>query len=345
MDDVARLASKDRSDLFRAAAEQLSVTPVIIEKDFWVCWMLRRLYAVPDLPAEIHLKGGTSLSKVFAVIERMSENIDLVIDRNDLGFTGDKDPAAPGLSGKTRQRLVDQIKDASHTFVREELMPRLDAAITGFFGREDASTSWSLAMNDDDDPTLLFSYPTIEPPSRYLRKEVRLELGARGDPRPSVTGTVHPYAADIFPTQFKDADVAMPRVVAAERTYWEKATMLHRLHHRAESKPLGKRQSRHYYDLFRLSNHDAGRRALEDIQLLRDVVDHKMLFYPCGWAQYPLATPGSLHLVPPDHRLRGLRVDYNQMGEEMMFGDVPGFDDVLQGLHDVEADFNRRENR
>ena len=206
MDEVARLASKDRSDLFRAAAEERSVTPGIIEKDFWVCWVLRRLYTLPDLPAEIYFKGGTSLSKVFAVIERMSEDVDLVIDRSGLGFTGDKNPAAPGLSGRARQRLVDEIKAASHAFVREELMPRMETAFSGFLGRGDATTNWSLTMDDDGDPTILFSYPTIEPTAQYLREEVRLELGARGDPRPSVTGTVHPYAADVFPALFKDPE-------------------------------------------------------------------------------------------------------------------------------------------
>ena len=307
--------------------------------------MLRRLYTLPDLSAEIHFKGGTSLSKIFAVIERMSEDIDLVIDRNGLGFTGGKNPAAPGLSRNARQRLIDEIKAASHAFVREELMPRMDAAFSGCLGREDAATSWSLTMDDDDDPAIVFSYPTIEPTSRYLREEVRLELGARGDPWPSVTGTVRPYVADAFPALFKDPDTAIPRVVAAERTYWEKATMLHRLHYKAEDKPLGERQARHYYDLFRLGNHDAGRRAREDIQLLNDVVDHKMLFYSCAWARYPLAKPGSLHLVPPDYRLGELRAEYNHMADEMMFGDVPGFGDVLQGLQEVETAFNRRENR
>ena len=66
-----------------------------------------------------------------------------------------------------------------------------------------------------------------------------------------------------------------------------------------------------------------------------------MLFNACTWAQCPLAKPGSLQWVPPDYRLGELRAEYNRMAEEMMFGDVPGFSDVLQGLQDVEAAFNR----
>ncbi len=124
MDHIARFDPKDRSDLFRAAAEERGVTSGIIEKDFWVCWVLRRIYTLSGLPVQIFFKGGTSLSKVFGVIERMSEDIDLVIDRRGLGFTGDKDPAAPGLSNKARQRLVGEVKSSAREFVRGELEAR-----------------------------------------------------------------------------------------------------------------------------------------------------------------------------------------------------------------------------
>ena len=120
--------------------------------------------------------------------------------------------------------------------------------------------------------------------------------------------------------------------------------MLHRLHHKAKDKPLGERQARHYYDLFRLSNHDAGQHALEDTELLSQVVAHKILFYTCAWAQYSLAVPGSLRLLPPDYRLEELRTDYNKMAEEMIFGDVPEFSEIIDGLRETEAAFNRPRN-
>jgi len=346
MDKVARLKPEDRSDLFRAAAEQRELTVGIIEKDFWVCWVLRRIYTLTQPPAQIYFKGGTSLSKVFRVIDRMSEDVDLVIDRTDLGFTGPKDPATQGLSNKARQRLVEDIKASARDFVRGELKPALDQAFSEALGVVASSTTWgtTLAEDDPDDQTILFQYPTIEPPSEYLRAMVRLEFGARGDPWPSVKGVIRPYAADVFPGQFAEPDTDLPLVVSAERTFWEKATILHMLHHKPEDKSLGQRMARHYFDTFSLSRHDLGRNALGDTNLLARVVEHKTLFFQRAWARYDLAEPGSLRLTPPDYLLGELREDYSQMAEEMMFGEVPQFDSVIDALNAIEASVNAPAN-
>ena len=342
MDQVARLEPQDRSDLFRAAAESRGLTAGIIEKDFWVCWMLRRIYTLTQLPAQIHFKGGTSLAKVFGVIERMSEDVDLVIDRTDLGFTDAKNPATPGLSNKARQRLVEEIKTSARDFVRDELRPALDPACAEALGVAASSTTWETTFADDDadDQTILFRYPTIEQPPKYLRAVVRLELGARGNPWPSVKGSIRPYAADLFPDQFDKPDTELPLVVSAERTFWDKATILHRLHHHPKNKRLGPRMARHYYDLFRLAQHDLGRKALADTNLLAEVVEHTSLFFPRVWARYDLAKPGSLRLTPPDYLLGQLRDDYNEMASEMMFGGVPEFDSVIEGLKVIETSVN-----
>lgn len=91
MDDVARLPATDRADLFTAAARRRGLTAAIIEKDFWVCWTLNRVFTLADPPAGLLFKGGTSLSKVFGVIERFSKDVDLSFDRAGLGFGGDSD--------------------------------------------------------------------------------------------------------------------------------------------------------------------------------------------------------------------------------------------------------------
>ena len=102
MDDVARLPLTDRTDLFAAVARQRGLTPAIIEKDFWVCWTLKQLFTLPDLPADLLFKGGTSLSKAFGLIERFSEDVDLSFDRSGLGFGGESDPLN-ATSGKKRK--------------------------------------------------------------------------------------------------------------------------------------------------------------------------------------------------------------------------------------------------
>jgi hypothetical protein len=81
MDKIAAGPASDRRDLFRESASRLGMNPAIVEKDFWVCWILKLLFAEPALKNQTVFKGGTSLSKVFGLIDRFSEDVDLVLDR------------------------------------------------------------------------------------------------------------------------------------------------------------------------------------------------------------------------------------------------------------------------
>lgn len=79
MDDFARREPADRRAFFEEAAGRRDLTPIIVEKDFWICWTLRRLARFPNLAGHVTFKGGTSLSKAHGIIERFSEDIDLTI--------------------------------------------------------------------------------------------------------------------------------------------------------------------------------------------------------------------------------------------------------------------------
>ncbi len=340
MDRVACLAARDRSDLFSAAADMKRVSVQVIEKDFWVCWVLRHLGTLPDPSVPILFKGGTSLSKVFGIIDRMSEDIDLVIDRAGLGYTGERDPTRVDLSGKARERLIESLKaDAAH-FVRGPLLGALQRRFIEVLG--DTGT-WTLtaSLADPDNATIMFRYPTLESPSLYLRPMVLLELGARGDTWPEVAGIVRPYAADYFPRQFEQPEAAV-RAITAGRTFWEKATYLHALAHQDPKKVSAARPARHYFDLFRLLHHDLGREALADRTLLADVVRHKQVFYKQPSARYELATPGTFRLVPPAETVAILRPEYQQMAEEMVFGVAPDLDEVMDLLTQAEVTLNAR---
>lgn len=338
MDEVARLASQDRSDLFRAAAEAKGVTIQIIEKDFWVCWVLRHLYTLDTLPAELLFKGGTSLSKVFGVVDRMSEDIDLVIDRAGLGFGGDHDPTVEDLGGKERERRIDRLKQAAAAFVGGPLADALRARFEAVLG---VSDSWSLRadLTNLDNTLILFNYPSIETASSYLRPMVQLELGARGDAWPATEGAVTPYAAELFPEPFREP-TAHVRAITAERTFWEKVTILHALAHQGAEKARRAKPARHYHDVHRLWEHGLGRAAAGDHSLLADVVRHKTTFYRAPKARYDLAVPGSLRLVPGDDVVSAIRSDYAVMAEEMVFGTAPTLDEVLRVLEEIESAVN-----
>jgi hypothetical protein len=111
MDQFVRLPREEEYLYFVQTAERLRLSPPIVEKDFWVCWTLQALFGLPSLGATLIFKGGTSLSKVYRIIERFSEDIDVLIDRASLGCGGDQDPAG-AASAKERDRRIDRLKAA-----------------------------------------------------------------------------------------------------------------------------------------------------------------------------------------------------------------------------------------
>jgi hypothetical protein len=153
---------------------------------------------------------------------------------------------------------------------------------------------------------------------------------------PSAIHTIQPYAAEIFPAVFADP-VCPVLAIAAERTFWEKATILHQEAHRQGVPPP--RYSRHYYDLCMMARSHVRGSALARPELLRDVIEFKRRFYPSQWARYDLAVPGSLRLLPTRAHLNELQRDYAAM-QVMLFGEPPGFDAIVATLAELESHIN-----
>jgi hypothetical protein len=340
MDEVAVASPRDRADLFQQAAAQLrpSRSPEIIEKDFWVCWTLRRIFEIIRFRPQLIFKGGTSLSKAYHLIERFSEDVDLSLSRRDLGFADGQDPEEPGISKKESQRRLDALVASCQDAIRERLLPELHKDFTHVIG----PSGWSLALDPADPQTVLFTYPSSGLSGEgggYIRPSIRLEMGARSDDWPAEERVIRAYAAEAFPEVFRVAPSCLVRTMEAVRTYWEKATLLHADYHRPPQKAATERVSRHFYDLYRLSQHEVGRQSLNRLDLLERVITHKRLFFASAWASYETARPGTFHLVPGADRLPDLRRDYIRM-QAMIFGEYPSWDEILSGLSDLEHRIN-----
>lgn len=265
MDDVARLPTDDRAALFGETGAGRDVANTIIEKDFWVCWSLKRLFGLPKgTTATLVFKGGTSLSKAFNAIRRFSEDIDLSFDRSELGYTGERDPDKEGISKKQAARLIDDLVSDVEQHIAERLLPALRAAIVEQLG-EPTESEWSLEIDAGDAQTVNFHYPTALPTAEYegmayITPRVKFELGARGDPWPTEEKVIRPYAADDYQDFFTDPDTSVT-VLSARRTFWEKATALHAEAHRPAGSPTPLYFSRHFYDLAMLLETDDGQGA------------------------------------------------------------------------------------
>jgi len=328
MRDIARRPEKDRSDLFRATARSMHVHEAIVEKDFWVCWILDYLFGDSPWRDQLAFKGGTSLSKAFGAIERFSEDIDLILDWRTLGYSEEEPWARRSAKkqdafGKAANRKVSEFLSKDFVPVlRKELISRAGAAIGIETAGQDVFIRYPQA----------FSSEAVQP-------QVRLEIGPLAGWLPNEEKSIRSYAADHFPRLFSRPG-AIVRTIAAERTFWEKATILHKEAHRGSDKPLPPRFSRHYYDLYRLSLLPIAASALARPDILEKVVKFKMRFYHCLWARYEQAKPGSLRLLAPEHHLAELKKDFKDM-RAMLFGSVPAFEAIMSGLVSLEKAINR----
>lgn len=125
MERVARLDPRKRSEVFTEAAARMRTTPAVVEKDFWVSWVLSRLFADGQLAQWLMFKGGTSLSKAYGLIERFSEDIDLILDWRTVS---QEDPLA-ARSQRQQNKLNATIEAQARGFIAGELLGRIRAAL------------------------------------------------------------------------------------------------------------------------------------------------------------------------------------------------------------------------
>jgi hypothetical protein len=333
---VAQMPARDRADLFTETAERKVLPEAIIEKDFWVCWMLKQLFSIEALTGRLLFKGGTSLSKIFHAISRFSEDIDLAVDYDALGFRGERDPRREDISKTKRAGILDEMMAECRQYIGGEFLDVLKVRCREVLGATDA---WSLDVSGDPN-VVRFRYPTaIAKNLDYVSPQVVLELGTHAEFVPRDRFTIRSFAAEEFPNVVVDGEVAVVALLA-KRTFWEKATILHAEYYRPPDKALPGRYSRHYYDVAMLAQGPIRAEALADKDLLAQVVRHKETFYPSAWARYDLARPGSFHVMAAENRIASLERDYRDMAV-MIFGEPPAFGGIMETLTALEHEINR----
>ena len=334
---VIGLSDPDRKALFLEAQRNTGMVAEMIEKDFWVCWTLHHLFELPEAKDHFIFKGGTSLSKVWRVIQRFSEDIDISLSREWLGFSGERDPEQ--AKGKQRKRLLAQLSEACATRLQGEVMPSLRRPM-----EEQMRGRWSLEQDPNDAQTLLFAYPTVfeTKATHYIKRIVKIECGARSDRWPVSNGLVTPYVAEAFPGKLIDERIEVP-VLSIERTFWEKASILHAEAHRPLEKMIPDRYSRHYADVAALAQTESANSALHRDDLRARVIAHKQVFFPAVWAHTETAVPGTFRLMPQKERSEILARDYAQM-RDMFFCEPPPWNEILDGLKVLEMRINAPSN-
>lgn len=329
MKKVLELKGSDFRELVSETARNMGVQPVIIEKDVWVCTVLQRLFSDSLFKDHLVFKGGTSLSKVYKLINRFSEDIDLILDWRLFGYgTGGKDPYFMRSSKSKQDRFNKEIVLASADYVEKSFVPHIAYVLSDIHDIQ-------VQISDSDPNAVEIFYPSTYS-VEYVPNRVLLEIGPLAAWVPSRWEQITPYVSEFFPQAVGKISIDV-RSTTAERTFWEKATILHQEAHRTTSPPI--RYSRHFYDLYKMSLHSVTESALNDPELLQQVVSFKSKFYPSAWARYDLAAPGTFKLISGNMHLKELERDYKDMSI-MIFGDVPKWNSLVHRLGQLEEEIN-----
>lgn len=325
MDEIIGQSADDRRPYFEQAADATGYADVVVEKDFWVCVVLRELFALPDVGAHLTFKGGTSLSKAYGLIKRFSEDVDLVIDRGHLGY-----------EGELSQNRIKKLKKAAQAMIREQLQPKLEDRLRSII--PDGQT-WRLEAatkeEDRDQQTLLFHYPrTGFGDARAIREVVKIELGARSDTEPHEDKNIRAFVGDLDVFKSDTAFDVPVHVVHPRRTLWEKVCAIHEVN--AGAGAPKRAMSRHLYDVTELLGAGFGHDLTADAALLHEVIRHRRWAFARKGVDYDAMERGEFTIAPAEPHAEEWRRDYATMAV-MIAGEPPGFEHLAAELRKLES--------
>lgn len=331
------LSRDDQVEALEFAADRTGRPAHLLEKDIWVVWVLSAIYE-SDLASKLTFKGGTSLSKVYRIIDRFSEDVDLTYDIRELAADLLKQGNPIPDSASQEKKISSAVRHRLPDWIEATVMPVIAAALQ----KSRLGASLTLAGKDKD--KLILAYPAVRTGTGYSAPTILLEFGARATGEPHY---VQPVACDIAPEIEEVAfPVAKPLVMAAERTFWEKATAAHV--YCLQGRLRGERYSRHWYDLAAIAKTSYFAAACADQALAQAVAEHKSVFFiekdaTGNKIDYFAAVRGQLQLIPAGESLVVLEKDYAAMLEDGLLPlNQPSFSDIIEQCRIIQDEANRQ---
>jgi hypothetical protein len=283
-----------------------------------------------DCAKALTFKGGTSLSKAWNLIQRFSEDIDLALDREFLGFTGE-------LSKKD----VKKLRKESFIFIKEVFAEELKKKFAELGFRE-VNVKPREVENRDQDPLIIeIYYNKLTEIDTYLKPGILVEIGSRSLREPFTQRTFGTFVSQIYKDKlFADKPISIP-VVNPERTFLEKIFLLHEEFQKPQDKIRVERLSRHLYDIEKLSQTDYATIALNDTRLYNTIVEHRRRFTPISGINYDKHNPKSIMFIPPDSIIKKWELDYEEMKSNMIYGSLLSFDELIKRLKELQDRINK----
>ncbi|MBK0347205.1 nucleotidyl transferase AbiEii/AbiGii toxin family protein [Aerococcaceae bacterium zg-ZJ1578] len=329
MNSLLEISNEELELVIQNTADKLNMSKAIVEKDLWVCIILKFLFTQFKYKDAIVFKGGTSLSKVYKLIERFSEDIDLALDWKVLGYS-DREPYETRSNTK-QLKFNEKLNEDTKIFLRNEFLPILQ----NHFRQILKDKAHNFYIDEFDGQTICFDYPKKHRDSSILQV-IRLEIGSLAEPIPASNQKIKTYIEEVYPEVFNENI----EVVAVDslRTFYEKVTILHREANRGNGN-YPTRYSRHFYDVYKMILTDIKAASLKNIDLLQSVIDFKKKFYSSNWAKYDEIMEGHLKLIPSEKGLEVFSKDYDSM-KNMLFGEKITFDTIITEIKRYESLIN-----
>ena len=298
-----------------------------IEKDWWVTMALRALFSC-ECADYIVFKGGTSLSKAWNLIERFSEDIDIAIDRTFFGF-----------DGELKKKQINNLRRASCAYISSKLKDELDVKL-----KEAGIKGYSISIPDTQDTTkdpqiIEIHYNSLFN-ANYLLDKIMIEIGARSLMEPSENVPIRSIIADNYPgTDFADDYFTIPTVIP-QRTFLEKAFLLHEEFQKPPEKIRTDRMTRHIYDLEKLMDTGYAKDALNNVNLYYAIVEHRRTLTAMKEVDYNTHVPDKINFVPPALVMDSWRKDYEKM-QSMIYGKSFPFDELMSRIIELNDRFRK----
>jgi len=318
------LSKKDQQDIIQRVQAENGLNGQIIEKDWWVTTVLRALFSLPYRD-HCSFKGGTSLGKCWGLISRFSEDADVAVDREYLGFSGKL----------SRTQISDKLRRASCTFVREKLQYDLGERLVEIgIDKNKFTIHVNITPVTTTDPEIIeVEYPSVfEDEMPYIRHKVIVEVSGRSMSEPVVPVLLNSFIDKVFTeSPFSEPEFEV-RAVVPQRTFLEKVFLLHEEFSKPHELMRTERMSRHLYDIVQIMDTRVAEEALADEKLYRSVIEHRRIFIGLKDFDYSTLLPKSIRIVPPAHILEAWRKDYATMQETMIYGESLPFEDMIEKI-------------
>lgn len=328
------LSKEDRLDILDRVSSELNIRQrEVIEKDWWVTAVLRAMF---DLPYADHLsfKGGTSLSKCWHLIDRFSEDIDVAIDREYLGFTGTL----------SKTQISDKLRRTACSFVRETMQHDLaEQLYQNGISKEKfkvnvditpISTTDPEVININYDSVLSFSIDGADG-NQYVLPKVKVEVSGRSMSEPVQEIALDSMIDQVYPKAPFAEPKFMVRAVLPERTFLEKVFLLHEEFAKPKDLIRVERMSRHMYDIGQMLKTPIAESAINNADLYRQVVEHRRTFIGLRGFDYNTLYPATLNIVPLVSIAEQWKADYENMRMHMIYGESVPFDELVGNLKEL----------